>query len=157
MPGSSRMTESYRLSELEGIIRRVIESGGEFELYPKGTSMLPLIHEGRDSVMLSALPEELSPGDTVLYRREGGAYVLHRIVGREGESFTMCGDNQYLPEKGIRREQMIAYASAFIINGRRIEADSPENLRYVRRRKNLKLRRIYLPIVGRFRKLSGRR
>lgn len=157
MPGSSRRTESYRLSELEGIIRRVTESGGEFELYPRGTSMLPLICEGRDSVMLSALPAELVAGDVVLYRRDGGAYVLHRIVGREGESYTMCGDNQYLPEKGIRRDQMISFVSAFIINGRRIEASSPENLRYVRRRKSLGLRRIYLPVVYGFRKLSGRR
>lgn len=157
MRESSRKNEGYRLSELEGIIRKVIESGGEFELYPRGTSMLPLIREGRDSVMLSALPERLSPGDTVLYRRDGGAYVLHRIVGTDRETFTMCGDNQYRPEPGIRREQMIAFASAYIINGRRIEAGSPEDRRYVRRRKNLKLRRLYLPLVHGFRRLTGRR
>ena len=63
MPESSRMTESYSLSELEAIIRRVTDSGGEFELYPKGTSMLPLILEGRDSVILSCLPDELTAGD----------------------------------------------------------------------------------------------
>lgn len=157
MRESSRRNESYHLSELEAIIRKVIESGGEFELYPRGTSMLPLIHEGRDSVMLSALPERLAPGDTVLYRRDGGAYVLHRIVGADGGTFTMCGDNQYRPEPGIRRDQLIAFVSAFIINGRRIEADSPENLRYIKRRRSLGLRRLYLPLVHGFRRIAGRR
>ena len=113
MPESSRMTESYSLSELEAIIRRVTDSGGEFELYPKGTSMLPLILEGRDSVILSCLPDELTAGDVVLYRRDDGSYVLHRIIGCDGGTYTMCGDNQYNAEPGIRRDQMIAFASAF--------------------------------------------
>ena len=157
MPESSRMTESYSLSELEAIIRRVTDSGGEFELYPKGTSMLPLILEGRDSVILSCLPDELTAGDVVLYRRDDGSYVLHRIIGCDGGTYTMCGDNQYNAEPGIRRDQMIAFASAFIINGKRIEADSPENLRYIKHRRSLKLRRIYLPVIHRLRSLAGRR
>ena len=108
MPELSWEIESYPLEAMRKLLVRVLDSGGEFELSPKGTSMLPLLQEGRDSVILVKPPAVLSVGDVVLYQRENGAYVLHRIVGIDGETYTMCGDNQYQPEPGIRREQMIA-------------------------------------------------
>lgn len=44
------MPETFSLAEYADIIREVLDSGGEFTLFPRGTSMLPLIVEGRDSV-----------------------------------------------------------------------------------------------------------
>ena len=40
----------FRLSDYDEIIREVLDSGGEFQLFPRGTSMLPLIREKRDYV-----------------------------------------------------------------------------------------------------------
>lgn len=37
----------FRLSDYDEIIREVLDSGGEFQLFPRGTSMLPLIREKR--------------------------------------------------------------------------------------------------------------
>ena len=82
------MNNSFKIEDVMPILSEVIGSGGEFELYPRGTSMLPLIREGRDSVILIS-PDSPDVGDIVLYRRAGGQYVLHRIVGCEGELFTM--------------------------------------------------------------------
>lgn len=50
-----------------------------------GVSMMPLIREGRDVMMIEKRPpEELRLYDAVLFRRPGvtgrGAYVLHRIL-----------------------------------------------------------------------------
>ena len=42
----------YCLSDAIEIIEEVLDSGGEFLLSPKGTSMLPLIVQGEDQVVL---------------------------------------------------------------------------------------------------------
>ena len=50
----------------------------------------------------------------VLYRRQNGAYVLHRIaaIGADG-TYMMCGDAQTVLEPGIRREQLLAVVTDF--------------------------------------------
>ena len=61
----------FRLADYAGTIREVMDSGGEFTLYPRGTSMLPLIVQGRDSVTL-VKAEEFRTGDIAFYQRENG-------------------------------------------------------------------------------------
>ena len=112
------------MSESESLIREVVESGGEFRLYPKGTSMLPLIHQGKDSVILTRIKENIKVGDVPLYKRGDGQYVLHRIVRKEKDgTYTMCGDNQTALEKGIKKEQMIAVVSAICHGEKRVDTN----------------------------------
>lgn len=99
--------EEFSLAEYDETIRAVLDSGGEFVIYPKGTSMLPLIRQGRDSVTLAKPSAPLEKGDIALYLRDGGQYVLHRVIGTDGGCYTMCGDNQTAPEKGIEPRQII--------------------------------------------------
>lgn len=99
--------ESYNLRDMEPVMRKVLAEDGVFPFYPKGTSMEPTIHQGTDQVLLKALPEKLKKYQMVLYKRSNGAFVLHRIVRIEKDSYTMRGDNQFFDEPGIRREQMI--------------------------------------------------
>ena len=79
---------------------------------PRGISMLPMLRQGVDSIVLSPLPEKLKKYDIALYQRENGKYVLHRIVG-VGDTYTCMGDNQFEKETGLRHEQMIAVVTAF--------------------------------------------
>ena len=112
------------MAESEELIREVVESGGEFELYPKGTSMLPLIRQGKDSVILVSLPDEIKKGDIPLYKREDGSFVLHRIVRVEKDgTYTMCGDNQTELERGIKKEQMIALVAAVCHGEKRVNVN----------------------------------
>lgn len=53
----------------------------------------------------------------MLYKRTDGAYVLHRIVKVEKDSYTMRGDNQFFLEPGIKQEQMIAMVSGIVRDG----------------------------------------
>ena len=104
------MNNGISMEELWPLIREVTESGGEFRLYPKGTSMLPLIVQGRDSVVLKRVPtSSVRRYDIAFYRRKNGQFVLHRImkIGKDG-TFTMCGDNQTALEPGIGPSQLIA-------------------------------------------------
>ncbi len=138
------MSENKRfsLSEYEETIRLVLDSGGEFTLFPRGTSMLPLIVEGRDSVTIIKA-EKYRVGDIVFYRRESGGYILHRIIGEESGTFTMCGDNQLLPERGIKPEQIIAKVKFLTRKGEKLTADKPFYKLYLLLWKSFFIRRVY--------------
>lgn len=102
------------MSELAELIEEVISKDGDFRLYPKGTSMLPLIVEGKDSVVLCK-PGLLSKYDIVLYKRKNGQYVLHRIVALKGNDLVLRGDNQSELEKGITTDRVIAKVKGIYI------------------------------------------
>lgn len=101
------MNEAVRISDYDSLIREVLATGGEFRLYPHGTSMLPLIRQGVDSVALRSLDGPVKKQDILFYRRSDGSYVLHRVksVGRRG--IVLWGDNQHVLEYGVTEDQII--------------------------------------------------
>ena len=115
------MKHEFNLADAIDVIEEVLASGGEFQMFPKGTSMLPLIHQGRDSVTLVRhVPmHPIRRYQIAFYRRDNGQFVLHRIVkiGKDG-CYTMCGDNQLQYEPGIRQEQIIGVVSSMNRKGR---------------------------------------
>lgn len=104
--------EQLPLAELLPLIRDVLASGEGFRLYPRGHSMEPMLYEGRDSVLL-VRPENIRPGDVLLYRRDNGMFVLHRLIAVQKGGYLMCGDHQSALEYGIRPEQVIAKVGMF--------------------------------------------
>ena len=88
------------------------QAGRSVRFSPRGVSMLPMLRQGIDSVVLSAVPEKLQKYDLPLYQRDDGKYILHRIV-EAGETYTCIGDNQFVAETGIRHDQMIALVTGF--------------------------------------------
>lgn len=103
---------SISMEQLLPLICESLSAGQSVRFFPKGTSMLPMLRQGKDSVVLSPLPEKLRKFDLPLYRRSNGQYVLHRII-KAGDSYTCIGDNQFEKEAGLRREQMIGIVTAF--------------------------------------------
>lgn len=73
-----------------------------------GNSMSPFLIHGRDTVYLSRLTRPVRRGDMLLYQRENGGYVLHRVYKAAPEGLTMIGDAQTELEPGIQPEQVIA-------------------------------------------------
>lgn len=94
------------------LIRERLAAGQSVRFSPRGVSMLPMLRQGKDSVVLSPLPERLKKYDLPLYQREDGAYVLHRVV-KAGETYTCVGDNQFVLEPELEHRQMIAVVTAF--------------------------------------------
>ncbi|MGI6710492.1 MAG: hypothetical protein ACOX4W_03510 [Bacilli bacterium] len=81
----------------------------EFLVYaPRGVSMLPLIKEGIDSVRLVKIKRPIKKYDVLLYSRENGSCVLHRVVRVCKESYDMMGDNQWIIERGVKKDNIIA-------------------------------------------------
>ena len=101
------------LCEAIDVIEEVLASGGEFKMYPRGISMLPLIKKGEDSVVLVRDKEAvLKKHDIAFYKRDNGQFVLHRVMSCEADgTYTMCGDNQTFLERGIRADQIIGKVS----------------------------------------------
>ena len=105
-------SKAVHLQQMMPLVVEALEKGGSVKFQPKGTSMLPMLRQGKDSVVLSPLPERLKRYDLPLYRRQDGSFVLHRIV-EVGDTFTCLGDNQFIPEPGITRQQLIGIVSGF--------------------------------------------
>ncbi len=118
--------QALKMEQIALLMEDVFAQGGAFRFRPTGRSMLPMLRERRDTVLLCS-PAKRPPRkyDVVLYRRNNGQFWLHRIVGREGDCFSLCGDNQYQVERGVRPEQIAGVLIKFTRGKREIRVDSP--------------------------------
>ncbi len=103
--------------ELMPGLLQALEEGGQFLLTVTGDSMRPTLRPERDAVALAA-PKAYRRGDIVLFRRDSGEYILHRIVGVRGDRLTMNGDAQTWTEE-IAGKQVIAVVRQICRDGRR--------------------------------------
>ena len=118
-----RSSNEVPLAELMPLIEERLASGQSVRFSPKGVSMLPMLCQGRDQVTLTALYGSPKKYDILLYRRNNGSFVLHRVV-KIGESYTCIGDNQFVCEKDIGRDQVIAVVTSFWRDGREYSTTS---------------------------------
>jgi len=95
----------------------LIAAAGSVVIEPRGISMLPFLKEGRDSVRLVSPTAAPRKYDIVLYRVRD-EYVLHRIIGFDGDNYIICGDNCRGWERGYGRGDIIAVVDEIYRNGR---------------------------------------
>lgn len=70
---------------------RLVDEGVSVTFPVKGYSMLPFIIGGRESVILQK-PLTVRLGDVVLAWVDDCRYVVHRVIGIEGERVILMGD-----------------------------------------------------------------
>ena len=121
-----------------------IESKGYIVYTNVGVSMMPLLRERRDLVMIRRITRPLRRNDAVLFLRPDGAYVLHRIIRVCGNGwYRIAGDN-CIGSELVPEERIIGILTEVIRDGRHISVNSAEYRRYLRRvpwqRGRLKLR-----------------
>lgn len=95
----------------------LMNEGREVNFTPLGSSMLPFIRGGKDSVRLRKMPSA-AVGDIVLVRLPGPRYVLHRIIEVEGDRLTLMGDGNIAGTETCSKEDVMGTVVA-IIKGRR--------------------------------------
>jgi len=115
------LNNDFSLNDLFPVMEEVLNSGGEFKMISGGTSMLPMLRDKKDTVVLIKNPSKLKKGDVPLYKRCDGSFVLHRVVKVKDDVYTMRGDNHYVSEYPVYNDQIIAILTAYIKNGKRIE------------------------------------
>lgn len=122
----------YTMEDLVPVMNSFFSEGKKVMVTAVGNSMLPLIRNQKDAVVLEGYNGgELNIGDMVFFKRYDGKYVLHRIVGVcEDGSFVIQGDNQLITDSGVKKEHIIAVPTAVIRGKKTVSVHSKEYLRY---------------------------
>lgn len=151
------MNKQVNLNDIFDIMSEKLNSGGSVTFSPKGTSMLPMLRDGEDAVVLVKPSGRLHLFDLPLYRRSNGTYVLHRIVSFDSDgSYVMCGDNQFAKEHGIKDEDIIAVVTAFYRKGKPYTVQSPTYRLYLNVLFYIRpFRRLYVVAKNRIKKSFG--
>lgn len=136
--------KKVHLIELLPVMEETLKAGGTVKLPITGTSMLPLLVQGRDFVLLKKPDGRCQKFDIPLYRRKDGAFVLHRIIDVQNETYTMCGDNQWILEEGIKDSQIIGVVTAIERDGKQFSVEDKKYQNYVKRWHRLLPMRKYL-------------
>ena len=101
-------------------------------VYPNtGHSMWPLIREGRDLMVIEKKgPDRCRKYDAVLFKRDNGVYVLHRILEVRDRGYYIVGDNCAKGEY-VREDQVLGVMTAVVRDGKTVSVDDPAYQRYV--------------------------
>ena len=103
----------------------VLEQKGWLVYKTKGISMLPMLHENQDLVVIRTPEGRLKKYDVALYKR-GKSYVLHRVIGVRKDGYDIRGDNTYFIEK-VPEQAVIGVLTSFTREGEKYEVT---DLRY---------------------------
>ena len=86
----------------------------------QGSSMLPLIREGKDVSVISSDVSDIKCRDIVLAKRPSGRYLLHRIIRINSDgTYSICGDNSYKCDNNIKKSDIIGKLTTIITNNKR--------------------------------------
>lgn len=109
----------------------IIEKDGVLVYTCKGFSMMPMLRQHRDLVVISKIAEPLKKNDVILFKRNG-KYILHRIVRVREDSVDTAGDHNWWKEHNVRTDEIKGILTAFVRDGKEIRCDDPDYQRYVR-------------------------
>jgi hypothetical protein len=107
------LNNQISLQEVAALMEEILQGGGEVAFVPGGSSMLPMLRDRQDKIILVQPPEKLHKYDITLYRRKNGKFVLHRVIDVNGNTYVLCGDYQWQREYGVRHDQVLAVVKAF--------------------------------------------
>ena len=98
-------------------VRELLKSGHTVTIPVQGKSMWPFLSGSGNMVIISS-PENFTLHDVVLFEFASGVFVLHRVVGIEGNTVLLCGDGNTTIES-CRQEDIVGKATAFIMSGKK--------------------------------------
>ena len=128
-------------------IEDVLAKEGKYVGPTVGVSMLPMLKQRRDTIVVLPKTERLKPLDVALYRR-GKAYVLHRVLYPTDTGYIIRGDNCYSDEN-IAEDAVIGVLSEFFRKDKHYYCTDEKYLKYVNRRlKTYKVRRFFVITFG---------
>ena len=127
-------------------IEDVLLTHGQYVGPTVGVSMLPMLKNRRDTIVVAKKTERLKPLDVALYKR-GEQYVLHRVLQVTDTGYIIRGDNCYADEI-VPEDNVIGVLTEFFRKDKHIVCATDEKYhRYVKNRlKTYKIRRFYVLI-----------
>ncbi len=108
----------------------ILDRDGVLIYKTSGTSMLPMLHENRDLIVIEKYGERRPQKyDVVLFRRPA-QYVLHRILEVRDSDYIIVGDN-LLTRESVKEEQILGVLTHFVRKGKEYKVTDENYLRYV--------------------------
>ncbi len=122
--------DTIKMESLLPFIEEAFNRDKTFKIPITGTSMNPLLYQGRDFVFIKKASLPLEIGDVPLYRRDSGEVVLHRIVGKDSCGYVLLGDNQFVTEHGIQDRHIIGVMDSMLIDGKMVYVSDEEYIKH---------------------------
>ncbi len=110
------------IEEIAPLVKSTLSEGKSAKLAVTGYSMYPLLRSITDCVLLEKA-ESLRKYDIVLFERDDGTYILHRIIKKKGDILTIAGDNETKKEYPVNVSSCIGKVTAIWRNGKYYCAD----------------------------------
>ena len=126
-------------------IEDVLRLQGKYVGPTVGVSMLPMLKNRRDTIIVVPKTERLKRLDVALYKR-GDAYVLHRVLEAVEGGYIIRGDNCYVDEK-VPEDAVFGVLTEFYRKKKHIVCTDEKYIRYANKRlKTYKFRRFFVRI-----------
>ena len=95
-----------------------LEKNGKLTYRNIGTSMEPMLKQGRDLFTVKKkTAQRCKKYDVVLYRRSPNYYVLHRVIKVRDKDYVILGDNCINKEYGITDGDILGVMTEFVRKG----------------------------------------
>lgn len=95
----------------------ILARDGKLIYRTKGRSMLPLLRQNRDLVIIEPPKGRLKRRDIALFKR-GNDYVLHRVIKVRENDYVFRGDNNFFTEDGITDTAIVGVLTGFVKDGK---------------------------------------
>ncbi len=136
-------------------IEEVLLREGKYVGPTVGVSMLPMLKNRRDTIVVRPKTERLKRLDVALYHR-GDAYVLHRVLEPIDGGYKIRGDNCYSDEY-IPEDDVFGVLTEFFRKDKHYYCTDKKYLRYANRRlRTYKVRRFFYFTKMKLRAFAGK-
>jgi signal peptidase I len=95
-----------------------------------GCSMMPMLHQHHDILLIEKPHGRLKKYDIPLYRRSDGKYILHRILEVRPHDYVICGDNNTVKEY-VQDKDIIGVLTSYTRDGVTHHLNEPSYKLYV--------------------------
>ncbi|MBO5240781.1 MAG: hypothetical protein J6B56_05120 [Clostridia bacterium] len=136
-------------------IEDVLKEKGVYIGPTVGVSMLPMLKNRRDTIVVKPKTERLKRLDVALYKR-GESYILHRVLEAVDGGYIIRGDNCYVDEN-VPEEAVIGVLTEFFRKDKHILCTDKKYIRYAEKRiKTYKSRRFFVRMKRNVRAFGGK-
>lgn len=105
------------MSEIKSI-KEILETTGKYTGLTMGTSMLPLIHQQKDNIIVVKNKGRLKKYDVPVYVTAKGKYIMHRVIEVHDDHYIIVGDN-LLQKEYVTDDMICGVLVGFYKNGKR--------------------------------------
>ena len=136
-------------------IEEILQAKGVYIGPTVGVSMLPMLKNRRDTIVVKPKTDRLKRLDVALYKR-GEDYILHRVLQAVDGGYIIRGDNCYADES-VPEDAVIGVLTEFFRKDKHILCTDEKYIAYAEKRlKRYKTRRFFVQIKRKIRAFGGK-